>query len=84
MRWLLIKLIQFYRLCISPMMGHHCRFYPSCSAYTLEAIETHGLLKGCALGCKRVCSCHPWNDGGFDPVPPRTHQPPTQENRPPA
>ncbi|MDX1670049.1 MAG: membrane protein insertion efficiency factor YidD, partial [Limnobacter sp.] len=58
-----------YQLGISPLMAPSCRFYPSCSEYTLEAVKIHGALKGCGLGLKRLCRCHPWAAGGFDPVP---------------
>lgn len=62
-------LIKGYQWLISPILPGSCRFYPSCSSYTLQAIETHGALKGGWLGLKRIVRCHPWNDGGMDPVP---------------
>ncbi|WP_230191109.1 membrane protein insertion efficiency factor YidD [Paenibacillus sp. CECT 9249] len=64
-------LIHFYRKCISPLKPPTCRFYPTCSAYALEAIELHGAAKGSYLAVKRICKCHPFHPGGFDPVPPR-------------
>lgn len=64
-----ILIIKFYQKAISPLLGQHCRFYPSCSQYTLEAIQEWGLLKGIVLGAKRICRCHPLNPGGIDPVP---------------
>ena len=70
MRGLALLLIQFYRYAISPMMGRHCRFYPSCSCYAQEAIETHGFLRGGWLAARRLGHCHPWHPGGYDPVPP--------------
>ncbi|WP_416421657.1 MULTISPECIES: membrane protein insertion efficiency factor YidD [Pseudomonas] len=70
MRKLAIVPIQFYRYAISPLMGNHCRFYPSCSCYALEAIEIHGLLRGSWLTLRRLGRCHPWHAGGLDPVPP--------------
>jgi putative membrane protein insertion efficiency factor len=72
---LLLALISAYRRFISPMMGRHCRFEPTCSAYTPEAIRTHGALKGTYLGVRRIARCHPWNPGGFDPVPHRHERP---------
>lgn len=66
---LLITLIHLYRYLISPLMGSHCRFHPSCSRYALEAIEDHGALHGSALALRRLARCHPWHPGGFDPVP---------------
>ncbi len=61
-----------YKVGISPFLGNHCRFYPSCSDYTKEAIETHGLLKGGGLSTLRILRCHPFCEGGCDPVPPST------------
>ncbi|MFO1200720.1 MAG: membrane protein insertion efficiency factor YidD [Burkholderiaceae bacterium] len=61
--------IRVYRLAISPLLGPRCRFYPSCSEYTLEALRRHGLVAGAWLGAARLCRCHPLNDGGIDPVP---------------
>lgn len=66
---LLLVLIRCYQFAISPLLGQNCRFYPSCSDYAAQAIEKHGALKGAILGMKRICRCHPWNPGGFDPVP---------------
>ena len=61
--------IRGYQLAISPMLGPHCRFYPSCSCYTHTAIERFGVLRGSWLGAKRLLRCHPFTQGGFDPVP---------------
>lgn len=69
MRRLLIALIRGYQVAISPWLGRNCRFYPSCSQYTLEAIERHGAVKGLWLGVRRVLRCHPFHPGGHDPVP---------------
>ncbi|QCU90878.1 membrane protein insertion efficiency factor YidD [Thiomicrorhabdus sediminis] len=68
--WLVIILVKFYQLFISPLLGPRCRFYPSCSHYTIEAIQTHGFFKGSWLAIKRISRCHPGNPGGIDPVPP--------------
>ncbi|GAB2180956.1 membrane protein insertion efficiency factor YidD [Denitratisoma sp. agr-D3] len=65
----LLVLIRFYKLAISPFLGRSCRFYPSCSEYTLEALQKHGLVKGLWLSVKRIGRCNPWHSGGFDPVP---------------
>lgn len=64
-----ILMIRTYQRLLSPVLGQHCRFYPSCSQYTLEAIKEWGLGKGMWLGTKRICRCHPLNEGGIDPVP---------------
>ena len=71
MRYVLKYLIRGYQLAISPFLGPRCRFYPSCSHYAIEAIETHGARQGCWLAMKRISRCHPWHEGGFDPVPGR-------------
>ncbi len=65
----LIGLIRFYQLVISPGLPPSCRFYPSCSEYALQAIAKHGALKGLWLGLKRIARCHPFHPGGYDPVP---------------
>jgi putative membrane protein insertion efficiency factor len=65
----LIALVKGYQLLISPFLGNNCRYYPSCSAYTIEAMEKHGPFKGIWLGIKRVGRCHPFHEGGVDPVP---------------
>lgn len=70
MRAVLKTLIRGYRYLISPMLGPNCRFYPSCSCYAEQAIDTHGALKGSYLAGRRILKCHPWHEGGFDPVPP--------------
>ena len=70
MQKLLTLLIRGYRYFISPLLGSHCRFYPTCSHYALDAIEHHGALKGTWLAGARLLRCHPWHPGGFDPVPP--------------
>lgn len=69
MQAVLVALIRFYRYVISPWVGHHCRFEPTCSAYALTAIERFGTLGGAMLTAKRLSRCHPWHEGGFDPVP---------------
>ncbi len=63
-----IALIRAYRRFISPMLPSSCRFTPSCSLYTLQAIEKYGLLKGCLIGARRLVRCHPFSEGGYDPV----------------
>jgi putative membrane protein insertion efficiency factor len=73
--------IRGYQLLISPVLsllagpGSGCRFTPTCSAYFLEALETHGILRGTQLGLWRLCRCNPWGGRGHDPVPPRQHCP---------
>ncbi len=65
----LLIFIKFYQYFISPLTGQNCRYYPTCSAYAIEALEKHGSLKGTTLAVKRVLRCHPFHAGGFDPVP---------------
>ena len=64
----MISLIRFYQLFISPLLGNNCRYYPTCSQYAIEAIEKKGIIKGSWMAVKRICRCHPWHDGGYDPV----------------
>ena len=66
--YLLIKFIKIYKFLISPLLGNSCRYFPTCSEYSIEALKTYGLFKGLLLSVKRILSCHPWGSGGFDPV----------------
>lgn len=80
MRALLLFLIRFYRLAISPAIGPACRFEPTCSVYAGHAIEAHGLVRGVWLAIRRVARCHPFSRSGFDPVPgPAGVKPPSHE-----
>jgi putative membrane protein insertion efficiency factor len=63
-----VALIKIYRRVVSPMLPRSCRFTPSCSLYTLQAIEKHGLLRGGFMGARRLLRCHPFSEGGYDPV----------------
>lgn len=65
----LIAVIQVYRIAISPLFPRTCRFYPTCSSYALEALKKYGPGRGFLLSAKRIARCHPYNPGGFDPVP---------------
>ena len=69
MRWLLILLVRGYQVVISPLLPSTCRFYPSCSAYAVEAFERHGAWRGLKLTLRRLGRCHPFHPGGYDPVP---------------
>lgn len=69
MRKLLLFPIRVYQYAISPLMASHCRHYPTCSTYAIEAITNHGALHGLLLAVKRLLRCHPWAEGGYDPVP---------------
>ena len=64
----LINFIRGYRFLISPLLGNSCRYYPTCSEYSIEALKTYGFVKGLSLSFKRILSCHPWGNSGFDPV----------------
>jgi len=68
-KYVLIGLLKAYRLVISPLYGNVCRYYPSCSAYALRAVQVHGAVKGTWLAGRRLLRCHPWTPGGYDPVP---------------
>jgi len=68
-RNILIGALKLYRLAISPLYGQVCRYFPSCSAYALEAVTVHGAVKGSWLAGRRLLHCHPWSEGGLDPVP---------------
>lgn len=66
---IIIYLIKVYQVGISPYIGAHCRYTPTCSTYFIQAVEKYGALKGSFLGIKRILRCHPWHPGGYDPVP---------------
>jgi putative membrane protein insertion efficiency factor len=65
----MMALVRAYRMALSPWLGARCRFDPTCSAYALEALETHGAFRGGALTIRRILRCHPWGATGYDPVP---------------
>lgn len=67
--WPFLMLIKLYKLLLSPIMGRSCRFTPTCSTYTYEAIEKYGIIKGGLLGAWRILRCNPWGGSGYDPVP---------------
>ncbi|MER2599262.1 MAG: membrane protein insertion efficiency factor YidD [Caldilineales bacterium] len=69
MKSLLVTLLRAYQRFLSPLLGNNCRFHPTCSHYMLEAVERHGAAKGLWLGLRRIGRCHPFNPGGYDPVP---------------
>jgi hypothetical protein len=69
MKAIALLLIRTYQIALSPFLGRHCRFEPTCSAYTYEAIERYGLIRGGGLGVRRLLRCHPFHAGGIDPVP---------------
>ena len=70
----LVLLVRAYQLFISPLLGPRCRFYPTCSQYAIEAVQTHGAIKGSWLALRRVVCCHPMHPGGYDPVPSNRHR----------
>ncbi|HPW18635.1 MAG TPA: membrane protein insertion efficiency factor YidD [Candidatus Aminicenantes bacterium] len=69
MKAVALFLIRAYQATLSPLLGRRCRYFPTCSAYTSEAIAKFGFLKGAALGARRLLRCHPFHEGGIDPVP---------------
>jgi len=69
MRHAAVVMIRFYQNAVSPWLPPACRYYPTCSAYAIEAIERHGFLRGVLLAVKRILRCHPFHAGGYDPVP---------------
>lgn len=69
MKYILMGLIKIYKAVISPLFPNSCRFYPTCSEYSFEAVKKYGFFKGGWLGAKRIARCHPFHPGGFDPVP---------------
>ncbi len=66
---MLLAVIRGYQYAISPLLGRNCRYLPTCSEYAAEAVTKYGAIRGGWLGVKRVCRCHPWHPGGYDPVP---------------
>ena len=69
MKQLLLLIVRFYRSCISPLLPPSCRYYPTCSAYAMEAIERYGARRGGWMALRRILRCHPFHKGGYDPVP---------------
>ena len=69
MRRVMLFVIDIYRWFLSPLLGSNCRYYPSCSHFAQDAIRAHGAFRGSMLAAKRIGRCHPWADGGYDPVP---------------
>lgn len=69
MNQVLVVIVKVYQYLLSPFLGNHCRYHPSCSSYAIEALQTHGSMRGLWMALKRVSRCHPWHEGGYDPVP---------------
>ena len=83
MKMIMIFIIRFYQICLSPLIGKNCRFIPTCSEYAIDAINEHGILKGTYLSTKRILKCHPFHPGGLDEVElkERTHDKKSTQNR---
>lgn len=73
MQKIAIAIIRGYQYLVSPYLGNHCRFHPTCSCYALNAFKEHGAWRGFTLSLKRISRCHPWHQGGYDPVPEKTN-----------
>lgn len=71
MKTLLILLVRGYQIVLSPWIGQSCRFTPTCSNYAIDALKEHGALRGSWMAIRRIGRCHPWHEGGHDPVPPK-------------
>lgn len=76
-----LLLIRAYQLVLSPLLGNNCRYYPTCSCYAHQAIEKYGVFRGLWLGIRRIGRCHPWAEGGYDPVPGTDHEHDVQKNK---
>ena len=68
MRWILVHLVLLYRVTLGQLLGGQCRFHPSCSQYAIDAVDKYGPLGGSWRAAKRICRCHPWGGGGYDPA----------------
>lgn len=69
LRSVIVLFLKAYKYCLSPFLGNHCRFYPSCSSYAMESVQRFGVIRGGWLSIRRLGRCHPWHPGGVDPVP---------------
>jgi putative membrane protein insertion efficiency factor len=78
LRYVVIFPVRVYQYTLSPLLGNTCRHQPSCSQYTIEAVQEWGVFKGVWLGAKRIAHCHPWGTHGYDPVP-KKHSPPDKD-----
>lgn len=76
----MVFFVKSYQYLVSPLLGNNCRFHPSCSEYTIEALQEHGCLYGSLLSVKRICKCQPFHSGGLDPVPDKCLNKPSRQN----
>ena len=67
-QWTVVLLVRIYQWTLSPLVGRNCRFHPTCSNYMIDAVRKYGALRGTAKGIWRICRCHPWHPGGYDPA----------------